>query len=254
MSIRLMARVWELPMESHTQKLVLLALADNANDHGDCWPSITTIARKCSLSRQGVLDQIAKLEALKMVQTHRKHGCSNRYRISLPPVNTVDQSAPLTSQADRLPPVNVVDHHQSTPLTRPVYGVDPNHHEPSIEPSANLSESKPSTRAREQTESETHTQARTPTIEEVRGWGDRVMASADCVDCFFNDHEARPLAASGHWTSKDGTPVHNPSAAFRSFATRWKANAAQRQQARPKHQALQRDYLDKYTPEEVKTF
>ena len=53
-----MSKVWELSIGSHTQKLFLIALADNASDEGVCWPSIRTLARKCDLSEPGVRRQI----------------------------------------------------------------------------------------------------------------------------------------------------------------------------------------------------
>ncbi|MGB5255148.1 MAG: helix-turn-helix domain-containing protein, partial [Sedimenticolaceae bacterium] len=33
-----------------TLKLVLMALADAADDQGVCWPSVSTLAKKCSVS------------------------------------------------------------------------------------------------------------------------------------------------------------------------------------------------------------
>lgn len=133
MSIRQMNSAWDAECRSHTAKLVLVALADNANDSGVCWPSITSIAKKCGLSRQSVLDQIEHLEADKMISVSRgEKGKSNRYSMTIP-VNSIDQSTPLTSQPDRPPLVNVVDRSQSTPLTEAVNVVDPNHQEPSFE-------------------------------------------------------------------------------------------------------------------------
>lgn len=134
MSIEQMNRAWNAHCETHTMKLVLVALADNSNDSGACWPSVTTLARKCSLTRQSVIDQIAKLEDKKWLTTEREGGKSNRYCLSIP-VNRVDQSTALTSQQGLPAPVNAIDYHQSTPLTTPVNRVDPNHQEPSFEPS-----------------------------------------------------------------------------------------------------------------------
>ena len=135
MSIRIMTLAWQTTTTTHTEKLVLLALADNANDAGECWPSISTIAKKCSLSRQGVLNQILKLEKAKILKSARVHGRVNRYTLNIKPVNAIDQSTPLTSQPSGPLPVNTVDHYQSTPLTGLVYAVDTNRHKPSIEPS-----------------------------------------------------------------------------------------------------------------------
>lgn len=122
-----MTSAWKFKCDTHTQKLVLMALADNANDQGVCWPSIDTLALKCDLSRQGVIDQIEKLEKVGVLRTQQKPGRSNVYFISIPdtrPVNPVDYASNMT-------PVNAVDYHQSTPLTTPVNAVDPNRKEPS---------------------------------------------------------------------------------------------------------------------------
>ena len=145
MSLKQLTLAWQAQGVTHTCKLVLLALADNANEDGDCWPSLSNIAKKCCLSRQGVLDQISILRDRELVAIDKKQGKSNRYKLSLPVnrvdqldtqlVNRVDQSTVLTSQPHRLPLVNGVDYHQSTVLTTPVNRVDPNHKEPSIKPS-----------------------------------------------------------------------------------------------------------------------
>jgi hypothetical protein len=49
MSIARMAEVWKLDLPT-SPKMVLLALADCANDDGTCWPSMATIAAKASMS------------------------------------------------------------------------------------------------------------------------------------------------------------------------------------------------------------
>lgn len=120
-----MTLVWATPMQNHTEKLVALAIADNANDNGVCWPSVTTIARKCDLSEQGVLNRIKSLQKTGWLKVEHKPGCSNTYVINPP--------TPLTPQQG-LPP-NAVDPHPPTPLTPPPNAVDPNRKEPSFEPS-----------------------------------------------------------------------------------------------------------------------
>jgi hypothetical protein len=49
MSVRMMTLVWELDLPD-SEKLVLLALADCANDEGHCWPGMTTLKKKCTKS------------------------------------------------------------------------------------------------------------------------------------------------------------------------------------------------------------
>lgn len=56
-----MTVVWELDLPD-SEKLALLALADNANDQGVCWPSMATLSRKCSKSDRTVQRSIQSLE------------------------------------------------------------------------------------------------------------------------------------------------------------------------------------------------
>ena len=63
MSIKIMSRVWEFGPEKQADRFVLLAIADYANDDGECWPSITGICRKTCMSERGVQTIIRRLEA-----------------------------------------------------------------------------------------------------------------------------------------------------------------------------------------------
>lgn len=49
----MMTLVWELDLPD-SEKLVLLALADCANDEGHCWPGMNTLKKKCSKSDRTV--------------------------------------------------------------------------------------------------------------------------------------------------------------------------------------------------------
>ena len=116
------------PME----KLILVLLCDHLNGHtARLNPGTKKLCEESGMTRQGVFNQIEKLEKSGLLFVERSSGSVNNYRI---PVNGVDQSTALTSQPDGLPPVNGVDYHQSTPLTGPVNGVDLNHKEPEDEP------------------------------------------------------------------------------------------------------------------------
>ncbi|HGN0135973.1 TPA: helix-turn-helix domain-containing protein [Proteus mirabilis] len=61
MSMLLMAKAMQLQVGSTAQKMVLLKLADNANDKGECFPSYETIARHCEISRQSAINHIKRL-------------------------------------------------------------------------------------------------------------------------------------------------------------------------------------------------
>lgn len=64
--------------------------------------------------------------------------------------------------------------------------------------------------------------AGTPTLEQVQLWADSVMAPKECAEAFYGDHEGRG------WSDRTGQMITNPRAAFNGFATRWKANDAQK--------------------------
>lgn len=60
MSVRAMAAVWEIDLPD-SDKIVLLALADCANDEGHCWPSVASLVRKCSKSERTIQASIKRL-------------------------------------------------------------------------------------------------------------------------------------------------------------------------------------------------
>lgn len=84
MSIKLMTAVWEREDLSSTHKLVLLALADWANDEGLCWPSINRLAIKTSMTGRGVQKTIRSLEQMGFVRREEESGKGNRYWVSIP--------------------------------------------------------------------------------------------------------------------------------------------------------------------------
>lgn len=101
MSIKLMTAVWEREDLSSTQKLVLLALADWANDEGLCWPSINRLAIKASLTGRGVQKAIRSLEDIGFIRRIEVVGKGNQYWISIP-LNNVHPCTTFT------PPLNDV--------------------------------------------------------------------------------------------------------------------------------------------------
>ena len=75
-----MTAVWDIDLPD-SQKIVLLALADCANDEGLAWPSISTMARKCSKSERTVQSVIKELVAAGHLTRNEVvgHGC--RYQL-----------------------------------------------------------------------------------------------------------------------------------------------------------------------------
>lgn len=60
MSVKVMSLVWSLDLPD-SQKIVLLALADSANDEGVCWPSMASLTKKCSKGERTVQGVIKEL-------------------------------------------------------------------------------------------------------------------------------------------------------------------------------------------------
>jgi hypothetical protein len=98
MSVRVLTWVWDHSASQGTDRLVLLALADSADDSGSCWPSMLTLARKARVSERTVRRSVRTLEQMGEVSSVMGGGTgSNRYRILLDPrVETpVRMSAPV---------------------------------------------------------------------------------------------------------------------------------------------------------------
>lgn len=76
-----MAIVWELDLPPG-EKLVLLALADQANDAGtQCWPSVETIARRSGQGVRTVRRALASLETQGHLTRDHRTGTSTQYRV-----------------------------------------------------------------------------------------------------------------------------------------------------------------------------
>ena len=138
-----MQRVWETPCDSASQKLVLLALADNANDESVCWPSIATIARKCDLSARGVQTQIRKLENSRILNIETSTGRSSNLYILFPDQPCIPcMVAPSVNPARIAPQPCNPQPQPCTDCTPTLHAVHPNRKEPSepsIEPPAVIS-------------------------------------------------------------------------------------------------------------------
>lgn len=93
MSVKAQSRVWDHSTAQGTDLLVLLAIADAADDDGrNAWPSVATLARKCRVSPRSVQYAIARLsEAGELVVEHQAGGNvntrsdrrPNRYRVTI---------------------------------------------------------------------------------------------------------------------------------------------------------------------------
>lgn len=98
MSMKLMVKVMEIKVGSPVRKLVLLKIADNANDDYEAFPSYETIADHCELNKRSVMRHVNQLvkDGL-LTKTYRKGpkgNSTNIYRIVLPS----DKLSPPTSE------------------------------------------------------------------------------------------------------------------------------------------------------------
>ena len=83
MSVKIMAIVWEEMALSQGHLLVALALADNANDHGNCWPGVPLIAKKSRLTERRVQQVLADLKDWGYISIERRPNKSNIYQFLL---------------------------------------------------------------------------------------------------------------------------------------------------------------------------
>ncbi len=122
MSIRIMALVWEASAQTGGNLLLLLALADFANDEGECWPAVSTLAKKSRMSDRHVRRILRTLEEageIERLEAAGQHG-TNRYLIA-PKVradilsvgsSTPDPLTPASVTPDAHVPQSVKNHQQ----------------------------------------------------------------------------------------------------------------------------------------------
>ncbi|MCW2256245.1 hypothetical protein M2263_002336 [Providencia alcalifaciens] len=87
MSMILMAKAMQLKVGNPSRKLVLIKLADNANDKGKCFPSYQHVADQCEMSRRSVINHIDALCEMGLVRKTFRDGekgnSSNVYLLNL---------------------------------------------------------------------------------------------------------------------------------------------------------------------------
>lgn len=86
MSVRTMSRVWEHSQHAGSDLLMLLAIADFADDAGNAYPAVSTLAEKCRMTPRNanlILANLRKTGELIIRQNEGPKG-TNRYQIHLP--------------------------------------------------------------------------------------------------------------------------------------------------------------------------
>jgi hypothetical protein len=107
MTVRWIAHIFDQGPTNANERLVMLALADYANDEGECWPSIAGICRKSALKNRGVQGILRRLEAAGWIEIVRGGGRKNcnLYRLKTPHAMHPAQEAPPQDVAKNLHPV-----------------------------------------------------------------------------------------------------------------------------------------------------
>ncbi|EBB5077671.1 helix-turn-helix domain-containing protein [Salmonella enterica subsp. enterica serovar Typhimurium] len=95
MSMNLMAKAMSIKVGNPLRKLVLIKLADNANDEGECWPSYQHIADQCEVSRSTVKSHIRALEDMGLLKREfRRKGELNQSNVFYLTLDNAQQIPP----------------------------------------------------------------------------------------------------------------------------------------------------------------
>lgn len=84
MSLDVLTAIWRDPPCKGGDLLCLLAIADNADEHGYAWPSVATIARKAAMGERGAQKCIKKLAEMGLISVKSGGGRNktNAYQIT----------------------------------------------------------------------------------------------------------------------------------------------------------------------------
>jgi biotin operon repressor len=72
---------WQQRVGRSTEKLVLLSLADRANEKHECYPSIERLALDTGCNRKTVMDAIRRLEDQGLIEAAKSWGRGTRYQL-----------------------------------------------------------------------------------------------------------------------------------------------------------------------------
>lgn len=82
MSFTAMAWASKQKVKSANQKLVLLMLANYADDEDKCWPSKKTLSEVCCMSKTAICTSILKLEEAGFLKVEKREGTSSIIRLN----------------------------------------------------------------------------------------------------------------------------------------------------------------------------
>lgn len=99
MSIKLMSQVWDMELPIG-EKMLLLKLADRANDDGECWPGQEELARQCSMSVRAIRDNLNRLVERGLIEIkYRNFGMRRGSNVYCMNLSETVKSRPATAAA-----------------------------------------------------------------------------------------------------------------------------------------------------------
>lgn len=130
MSFKLVAKAFDIKVGNPLRKMVLIKLADQANDDGECWPSYESIAKSCEISRRSVINHIKWLSENGFLRIEKRYNhdakknYTNVYHLTL--VSGANDSLPpsagdsLGSVGDSLGVVQELHHPSAGAAPKPI--------------------------------------------------------------------------------------------------------------------------------------
>ncbi|CSQ82933.1 helix-turn-helix domain-containing protein [Shigella sonnei] len=116
MSMNLMAKAMNIKVGNPLRKLILIKLADNANDNGECWPSYQHVADQCEVSRSTVKSHIRALEEMGLLKREcRRKGELNQSNVFYLTLDNAQAGAALGGGAGAAPRT----YHSFEPVNEP---------------------------------------------------------------------------------------------------------------------------------------
>lgn len=128
MSMMLMVKAMQIKVGNPLRKLVLLKLADNASDFGECWPSHQHIADQCEISKRSVIEHIKALVEMNLLRVENRvknnEKQSNVYYLTLDKKSSAGNSLPSATDAQggagNSLPSSAGDAHRTSHSSEPV--------------------------------------------------------------------------------------------------------------------------------------
>lgn len=136
MSFLILNAVWKASLPPMA-KLVLVALADFANESGECFPSVGMMVERCGMSDRGIQKQISELERSGYLRREFRNGRSTLYTI------TPEHGSPHPRTTFTPAPNDVHPEHGSPSPPNGVHPT-PEHGSPTPEPRSPITATQPS--------------------------------------------------------------------------------------------------------------